>query len=69
MTIKKAEYSDLKEGDRVLIQNYNKQCGVLIFVARFKTYVQWETEDGKEVWDDIEHLKEKKTKLIGIIKE
>ena len=24
--------------------------------------------DGKEIWDDITYLKEKKTKLIGIVK-
>jgi hypothetical protein len=68
MKLVKAEYSELKEGDRVLIQNHNGQCGVLIFIAKDKHFVQWETLDEKEVWDDITHLKEKKTKLIGIIK-
>jgi len=31
MTLKKAEYSDLKDGDKVLLQNHNKTAGIVFF--------------------------------------
>tara|TARA_R110000772_G_scaffold116972_2_gene222256 strand:- start:3204 stop:3407 length:204 start_codon:yes stop_codon:yes gene_type:complete len=67
MKIEKREYSELVLGDKCLIQNHNKQMGTLIFQCKIGQYVCWES-DGKEIWDDITHLKEKKTKLIGIVK-
>ncbi len=61
------EYSDLKPEDKVLIKNYNKTMGVLIFQWRDKDIVCWETLEGNEVYNSIEDLKEKKTKLIGVV--
>ena len=69
MTLKKAEYSDLKDGDKVLLQNHNKTAGIVFFQAKIGEWICWETTEGKEVWVNIPHLKEKKTKLIGIIKD
>ena len=67
MTIEKVEYSDLKENDKVLIQDTRRNCGVLFFVAKSGKFICWEDQEGREIWDDITALKDKGTKLIGRI--
>lgn len=68
MKLEKREYSQLVKGDKVLLQNHNKTIGAIFFECKIGDLVCWETLNGDEVWESITHLKEKKTKLIGVIK-
>ena len=61
------KYSDLKEGDKVLIKNYNGNRGALIFQWRDLDEVCWLTDEGKEVYNGIQDLKDKKTEIVGVI--
>ena len=66
--IEKREYSKLVAGDKVLLQNHNKSMGAVIFKAKYGDIIVWDV-DGKDVYESITHLKEKKTKLLGIVKD
>jgi hypothetical protein len=42
--------------------------GAVIFKAKYGDIIVWDVE-GKDVYESITHLKEKKTKLLGIVKD
>ncbi len=67
MKLEKREYSELKLDDKVILQNHNKSMGAVIFKGKTGDLVCWETLSGDEVWESITYLKEKKTKLLGVI--